>query len=175
MSATFHTRRTFLQGTAALALASRFPATLWAADEAATAVALAHAELWRRFVDEHGIVLDETALDGSYHRPTPEECRLGKPNAVGWLTPIADGAMFTGLYLDAMVNRALQTKADADQAKGASFGGRTAAARGPRRGARLHRTRRGDGWPRDLCARLERSDHALVLRPVTLCAQWPGR
>ena len=37
--------------------------------------------------------------------PTPEECRAGKPNALGWFQPIENGAMFNGLYLDAAVNR----------------------------------------------------------------------
>jgi hypothetical protein len=49
--------------------------------------------------------------------PTPKECRDGKPNALGWWTPIENGAMFNGLYLDGAVNRALATGADKDKAR----------------------------------------------------------
>ena len=57
----------------------------------------AHAEIWRRFVDRHGVMLDFAALDGAVSIPTPEECRLGKPNALGWWSPIENGAFFNGL------------------------------------------------------------------------------
>lgn len=77
----------------------------------------AHGELWRRFVDRHGVMLDFTALNGSVDLPTPEECRDGKPNALGWWAPIENGAMFNGLYMDAAVNRWHHTRADADAAK----------------------------------------------------------
>jgi hypothetical protein len=60
-------------------------------------------------VDEHDVLLDFTDLDGSVIIPTPEECLAGKPNALGWWSPIENGAMFNGMYLDGMVNRALQT------------------------------------------------------------------
>ncbi len=111
-------RRRFLAASALLA--AQFPATLRAAsatDAARIAAELAHAELWRRFVDKHDVLLDFAELDGSVSLPTPEECRAGKPNALGWWTPIENGAMFNGLYLDGAVNRALQTKADADKTK----------------------------------------------------------
>ncbi len=80
-------------------------------------VQLAHAEIWRRFVDKHDVLLDFCELDGSVSLPTPEECRASKPNALGWWTPIENGAMFNGLYLDGIVNRALQTKVDSDKLK----------------------------------------------------------
>jgi hypothetical protein len=86
-------------------------------DELASAVESAHAEIWRRFVDKHDVILDFTALDGSVPLPTPDECRDGKPNALGWFTPIENGAMFTGLYMDAAVNRWRHTKAEADATK----------------------------------------------------------
>ncbi len=70
----------------------------------------AHGEIWRRFVDAHGILLDFTRLDGSVSLPTPEECRDGKPNALGWWSPIENGAMFNGLYMDALVTRWRVTK-----------------------------------------------------------------
>lgn len=84
---------------------------------AAAAVDQAHAEIWRRFIDSHGVMIDFTALDGSVSLPTPEECRAGKPNALGWWSPIENGAMFNGLYMDAMVNRWRHTKAAEDAAK----------------------------------------------------------
>lgn len=65
----------------------------------------AHPEIWRRFVDVHGIMLDFTDLDGSVNYPTPEECRDGKPNALGWWSPIESGAMFNGLYMDVAILR----------------------------------------------------------------------
>ena len=77
----------------------------------------AHREIWRRFIDSHGIMLDFTDLDGSVNYPTPEECRDGKPNALGWWTPIENGAMFNGLYMDAAVLRWQSTKDAGDAAK----------------------------------------------------------
>lgn len=65
------------------------------------AVEQAHFELWHRFVDSHGIIRDFVG-----EQPTPEDCSLGKPNAIGWWSPIEDGPMFTGLYLPAACERA---------------------------------------------------------------------
>jgi hypothetical protein len=114
------TRHAALKSSATVAAASfaspLLPAHGRTDDTAARAVELAHREMWRRFVDVHGIVLDYTNLDGTFLRPSAEECRLGKPNAVGWLTPIANGAMFSGLYLDAAILRAQQTGVVADKA-----------------------------------------------------------
>jgi hypothetical protein len=110
-------RRTFLHTTlAATAGAAFFPRKISAAD-AATGAAQAHAEIWRRFVDKHGILLDFTDLDGSVSLPTPEECREGKPNALGWWSPIENGAMLNGLYMDAAVNRWRHTKSAEDATK----------------------------------------------------------
>ncbi len=111
-------RRTFLRHTAAFTFTSA--SLLRAADTAETArtsVELVHDELWRRFVDEHDVLLDFTDLDGSVSLPTPEECRAGKPNALGWWAPNENGAMFNGLYLDGMVNRALATQEESDKTK----------------------------------------------------------
>ena len=77
----------------------------------------AHLEIWRRFVDEHGILLDFTDLDGSVNYPTPDECRNGKPNALGWWSPIENGAMFNGLYMDAALLRWERSRSDADAEK----------------------------------------------------------
>src|SRR6266853_4714878 len=84
---------------------------------AQAAVETAHTEIWRRFVDAHGVLLDFTELDGRVFIPTPEECQLGKPNALGWWSPIENGAMFNGLYMDAAVNRWRLTKDAGDAAK----------------------------------------------------------
>ena len=70
----------------------------------------AHAETWRRFVDEHGIMRDYVG-----ELPTPEDCRLGRPNAIGWWSPIENGPMFTGMYLHAMVERARRSGAAPDR------------------------------------------------------------
>ncbi len=84
---------------------------------AAAAAEQAHAEIWRRFIDRHGVMIDFADFDGSVSLPTPEECRAGKPNALGWWSPIENGPMFNGLYMDAAVNRWRHTRADADAAK----------------------------------------------------------
>lgn len=73
--------------------------------------------MWRRFIDRYGVMLDFTALDGTVSLPTPEECSEGKPNALGWWSPIENGAMFNGLYMDAAVNRWRLSKNEADAAK----------------------------------------------------------
>ena len=110
-------RHTFLRTTLLASTASAYsPRVIFAAD-AAVAAEQAHAEIWRRFVDRHGIMIDFTALDGSVSLPTPEECREGKPNALGWWAPIENGAMFNGLYMDAAVSRWRHTKSADDAAK----------------------------------------------------------
>ena len=75
------------------------------AADTAMAVEQAHRELRRRFIDQHGVMLDFTMLDGSVSLPTPEKCRDGKPNALGWWALIENGAMFNGLYIAAALNR----------------------------------------------------------------------
>jgi hypothetical protein len=82
-------------------------------------VEAAHRELWRRFVSPHGTLYDYTALDSKVELPTATECSESKPNALGWWTPIENGAFFGGLYLDALCNRwkALQTDEAAREAR----------------------------------------------------------
>jgi len=75
------------------------------------AVEQAHAELWDRRIDKHGIILDYIG-----EIPTPEDCKLGRPNAIGWWSPIENGPMFTGLYLPAACERARRSGAAADKA-----------------------------------------------------------
>lgn len=109
-------RRVFIHTGLGFVGAAAFPMRCIANDPAAAAEA-AHAEIWRRFIDRHGVMLDFTALDGSVPLPTPEECRAGKPNALGWFQPIENGAMFNGLYMDAAVNRWRQSQTQADGEK----------------------------------------------------------
>ena len=77
----------------------------------------AHRELWRRFIDTYGIMIDFADMEGKVSLPTPEECREGKPNALGWWAPIENGAMFNGLYIEAAVNRWKRTQAAEDAEK----------------------------------------------------------
>ncbi len=110
-------RRAFFHSTFVLtAGAALLPRSTFAAS-AATAVEHAHRELWRRFIDRYGVMIDFTDLDGAVNLPTPEECRAGKPNALGWYQPIENGAMFNGLYMDAAMNRWRHTKSEMDAAK----------------------------------------------------------
>ena len=76
------------------------------------AVEQAHAELWKDRVDEHGVILDFVG-----DLPTPEDCALGKPNAIGWWSPIEDGPMFTGLYLPAACERAKRSGDEVEKEK----------------------------------------------------------
>ncbi|MCX6910058.1 MAG: hypothetical protein NTY01_18725 [Verrucomicrobia bacterium] len=76
-----------------------------------SAVEQAHATLWDGHVDKNGIILDYIG-----EIPTPEDCSLGRPNAIGWRSPIANGAMFTGLYLPAACERARRSGTAADKA-----------------------------------------------------------
>ena len=89
------------------------------AAEERTSVEQAHREIWRRLVDPHGVLYDYSDLDGAVSLPTPEECQQGKPNALGWWTPIENGPFFGGLYLDALCNRwkVTRSQAAADEAK----------------------------------------------------------
>lgn len=87
------------------------------AGDPAAAVERAHTELWRRFVEEHNVILDYADLNGKFLRPTPDDCKQHKPNALSWGVPVEDGPMFNGMYLDAMCNRWKLTRAAADRDK----------------------------------------------------------
>jgi hypothetical protein len=106
------TRRTLFA--ALLAISST---TELLAAEPAQAAEQAHSEIWRRFIDKYGIMIDFADMDGNVSLPTPEECKAGKPNALGWWAPIENGAMFNGLYMDAAVNRWKRTKSAEDASK----------------------------------------------------------
>lgn len=82
--------------------------------EVVNAIEQANTMLWEKFVDKYGIVNDFVG-----ERPSPFDCRLGRPNAIGWWSPIEDGAFFTGLYLVAACERAriINTDIDRDKAR----------------------------------------------------------
>ncbi len=82
-----------------------------AQESTAAAVEKAHAELWGRFVDPQGVIRDFVG-----ETPTPEDCALGRPNAIGWWSPIENGPMFTGMYLPAACERARRSGAAEDRA-----------------------------------------------------------
>ena len=65
------------------------------------AVESAQTALWGKFIGADGLIHDYVG-----EIPTPEDCLLGKPNAIGWWSPIENGPMFTGLYLPAACERA---------------------------------------------------------------------
>ena len=73
------------------------------------AVEEAHSVLWRRFIHTNGLIHD---YEGEI--PTPEDCALGRPNAIGWWSPIENGPMFTGLYLPGACERARRSADSAD-------------------------------------------------------------
>ncbi|MBN8215978.1 MAG: hypothetical protein J0L75_05015 [Spirochaetes bacterium] len=64
-----------------------------------------HRALWGRFMGVDGVLLDYAGPSGEVDLPTPEDCRLGKPNALAWWSPIENGAFFTGLYLAGLCRR----------------------------------------------------------------------
>lgn len=109
-------RRSFLGSTLTTTAGAVFPFPAFAGD-AERRVEQAHTEIWRRFIDPYGIMVDFADLNGKVNLPTPEECREGKPNALGWFQSAENGAMFNGMYMDAAVNRWRHTKAKEDAEK----------------------------------------------------------
>ena len=78
----------------------------------------------RRFTQANGTVVDFAGSKGEVELPTPEECRLGKPNAVGWAVPISNDAFFTGDYMLALLQLYRKAPADAIAAEARRlFGG----------------------------------------------------
>jgi hypothetical protein len=103
------TRRAVLKAGVGLAVSGPFLLRAETA-KAEAAVQVAHDELWRRLIDRHDVMLDFTDEQGKVEIPTPEECRAGKPNALGWWSPIENGGFFNGLYIDAMIDRGASRK-----------------------------------------------------------------
>lgn len=63
-----------------------------------------HKKVWERFVRmPEGHLLDYVGYNNEVFYPTAEECRASNPNALGWWTPIENGAFFGGLYAYALI------------------------------------------------------------------------
>lgn len=77
---------------------------------AEAAVEQAHRELTTRLLSPEGLLWDYVG-----ELPTPKDCAECRPNAMGWWSPIENGPMFTGPWLDAMCRRAQATGATADR------------------------------------------------------------
>jgi len=81
-----------------------------------------HESLWKRFIAEpQGILLDYTLGGDPTLLPSAEEAEAGKPNAISWWTPMENGAFYSGLYLDGMVQRYQMTKSGEDREKAAKL------------------------------------------------------
>jgi hypothetical protein len=76
------------------------------------AIEQANKELWGKFIDQYGVIRDYAG-----ETPTPEDCALGRPNAIGWWSPIENGSFFTGLYLMAACERAKRSGDKTDKEK----------------------------------------------------------
>ncbi|MCQ2386433.1 MAG: hypothetical protein MJ078_07160, partial [Clostridia bacterium] len=80
-----------------------------------------HNQVWTRFIHKpYNHLVDYADEDGNASIPSGEECKNGIPTVMGWATPIADGAFFTGLYLYGLCVRdekiRKSAKADTDAA-----------------------------------------------------------
>jgi len=102
--------RGFSVALSAVALGCRVEAA--ASSDVAKAVEVAHAVLWEKFIGPEGLIHDYVG-----ELPTPEDCESGRPNAIGWWSPIENGPMFTGLYLPAACERARRSGRPADREK----------------------------------------------------------
>lgn len=112
------TRRNALKTSLAFTAATTFGIRSGRAAEHAEAnVQRSHDEIWRRFIGADNILIDYADFEGKFPRPTAEECQAGKPNALGWWTPVENGSMFNGMYLDGLCQRALATGAAEDKEK----------------------------------------------------------
>ena len=101
----------FMAGTL-LASGAEIPSEQVSRAPVAVAVNEAHAALWEKFIGEDGLIHDYVG-----EIPTPEDCKLGRPNAIGWWSPIENGPMFTGLYLPAVCERARRSGNPVDRDK----------------------------------------------------------
>lgn len=82
-------------------LALALPCLGRAADGVEGQLEVAHRRLVEEFLRPEGLLCDYVG-----EIPTPKDCAEGRPNAIGWWSPIENGPMFTGPYLAACVERA---------------------------------------------------------------------
>lgn len=68
--------------------------------------------LQTRFISPEHILYDYVGTNGEILLPTPEECRNNQPNALGWWSPIENGAFFNGDYLLSQCKRYEVEKSD---------------------------------------------------------------
>ena len=69
-----------------------------------------HEQVWGRFMRlPYGHIVDYTDGEGTVFFPTAEDCNRSMPNAFGRWTPITNGAMFSGLYLSALIRKYTHT------------------------------------------------------------------
>ena len=80
-------------------------------DTVTRSVEQAHRILWKKFLGGNGVIHDFVG-----EIPTPEDCEKGRPNAIGWWSPIENGPFFTGLYLAAACERARRSGDPVDRA-----------------------------------------------------------
>ena len=65
-----------------------------------------HSLVWKRYIRmPYGHLLDCADINGNAVIPTADECRAYIPSILAWTTPIADCAMFGGLYLYALCEK----------------------------------------------------------------------
>jgi hypothetical protein len=86
-------------------------------DPVADNVEKAHQQIWTRFMDKYNVLIDYADFSGAYPRPTAEENKKNQPNALAWWTPVENGSMFNGLYLDGMCRRYAKTQKSSDKEK----------------------------------------------------------
>ena len=81
-------------------------------ERVAAAIEKAHTVLWSKFIGADGLIHDYVG-----ELPTPEDCELGRPNAIGWWSPIENGPMFTGTYLATICERCRRSGEAEDREK----------------------------------------------------------
>jgi len=74
------------------------------------ALGQAHGLLTERYLSRDGLLYDYVG-----EIPTPLDCHEGRPNAIGWWSPIENGPMFTGPYLATMCEKVRRDGKEADR------------------------------------------------------------
>jgi len=106
----------FLMVTGMLAAAAPFACGAASAETVVGSVEQAHRILWEKFIGANGVIHDFVG-----EIPTPADCKEGRPNAIGWWSPIENGPFFTGLYLAAACERARRSGEAVDKSNAAKL------------------------------------------------------